>query len=110
MRPFGDNGREAENWSVNMLYPYAGNVSLTGNVSLIGEAITLARLENYHHKGLFVIGFEHSSAKISLDPLINSFDVIARQVMNIGLGERIEEKRKVLCIQNIKCFVVLAGS
>src|SRR5690242_12476373 len=22
-RPFGDNGREAENWSVNLLHPYA---------------------------------------------------------------------------------------
>jgi hypothetical protein len=87
VRPFGDNGREAENWSVNMLHPYAGNVSL------IGDAIKLAKLENYRHKGLFVIGFEHSPAKISLDPLISSFEVIARRVMNIALDERIEEKR-----------------
>jgi hypothetical protein len=28
VRPFGDNGKEAENWSVNMLHPYPGNVSL----------------------------------------------------------------------------------
>jgi hypothetical protein len=34
VRPFGDNGREAENWSVNLLHPYAGNVSL------IGDALT----------------------------------------------------------------------
>lgn len=26
-RPFGDNGREAENWSVNLLHPYPGNIS-----------------------------------------------------------------------------------
>src|SRR5215475_9485889 len=87
VRPFGENGREAENWSVNMLHPYAGNVSL------IGDAIKLAKLENYRHKGLFVIGFEHSPAKISLDPLISAFELIARRVMNIALGERIEEKR-----------------
>src|SRR5580692_10740188 len=30
-RPFGDNGREAENWSVNLLHPYAGNVSTVGD-------------------------------------------------------------------------------
>jgi len=27
IRPFGDNGSEAENWSVNLLHPYEGNVS-----------------------------------------------------------------------------------
>ena len=92
VRPFGDNGREAENWSVNMLHPYAGNVSL------IGDAIKLAcNLHAYPHKGLFVIGFEHDSAKISLDPLIDSFELIAKLVMKIALGERIEEKRKGLC-------------
>ncbi|HSH77531.1 MAG TPA: hypothetical protein VLA19_03255, partial [Herpetosiphonaceae bacterium] len=26
-RPFGDNGLEAENWSVNLLHPYPGNTS-----------------------------------------------------------------------------------
>jgi hypothetical protein len=87
VRPFGDNGKEAENWSVNMLHPYPGNVSL------IGDAIKLAKLENYRHKGLFVIGFEHSPAKISLDPLISAFELIARRVMHIAIGQRIEEKR-----------------
>src|ERR1044071_8843093 len=27
-RAFGDNGKEAENWLVNLLHPYAGNVSV----------------------------------------------------------------------------------
>jgi hypothetical protein len=27
-RPYGDNGREAESWSVNLLHPYEGNVSV----------------------------------------------------------------------------------
>src|SRR5947208_3135608 len=31
VRPFGDNAKEAENWSVNLLHPYAGNVSLIGD-------------------------------------------------------------------------------
>ena len=30
-RPFGDNGKPAENWSVNLLHPYSGNVSLIGD-------------------------------------------------------------------------------
>jgi hypothetical protein len=32
-RPFGDNGREAENWSVNLLHAYEGNVSVIGGLS-----------------------------------------------------------------------------
>jgi hypothetical protein len=87
VRPFGDNGKEAENWSVNMLHPYAGNVSL------IGDAIKLISLNGFANKGLFVIGYEHNPAKISLDPLLDSFEAIARQVMNIEFGERIEQRR-----------------
>src|ERR1051325_6422196 len=37
-RPFGDNARQAENWSVNLLHPYEGNASL------IGDCLKLSRL------------------------------------------------------------------
>ena len=87
MRPFGDNGKEAEDWSVNMLHPYPGNVSL------LGDAIKLTQLKDYSQKGLFVIGFEHSPPKLALDPLLDSFEAIARAVMGIKLGERIEQSR-----------------
>ena len=30
-RPFGDNGAEAENWTVNLLHPYPGNTSSIGD-------------------------------------------------------------------------------
>ena len=30
-RPFGDNDKEAEDWSVNLLHPYPGNVSTIGD-------------------------------------------------------------------------------
>ncbi len=91
VRPFGDNGREAENWSVNMLHPYPGNVSLLGDaLKLLGQ-INLGQINL--KKALFLIGYEHNQAKISLDPLICSFEVIARQVMNIPLGQRVEERR-----------------
>lgn len=86
-RPFGDNGKEAENWSVNLLHPYAGNVSL------IGDAIKLSELGTYNHKALFVIGFEHDPAKISLNPLLDAFELIAQQVMSVHLGKRVEENR-----------------
>ena len=101
IRPFGDNGREAENWSVNLLHPYSGNVSL------VGDAIKLSELNNYRHKGLFVIGYEHDPVKISLDPLIHSFELIAKQVMNIALSERVEEKREHLVHpkhQTLRCI------
>ena len=52
VRPFGDNGKEAENWSQNLLHPYKGNVSL------IGDALKLLDLNNYRHKCLFAICFE----------------------------------------------------
>ena len=87
VRPFGDNGKEAEEWTVNLLHPYPGNVSL------IGDALKLKQLPNYDHKGLFIIGYEHNPAIISLDPIIASFELIAQNVMNINLRERIEEKR-----------------
>lgn len=87
VRPYGDNGKEAENWTVNVLHPYPGNVSL------IGDAIKLLQLPNFRHKGLFIIGYEHNPAKISLDPIIASFELITQNVMKINLGDRIEEKR-----------------
>jgi hypothetical protein len=30
-RPFGDNAKQAENWSVNLLHPYEGSTSLIGD-------------------------------------------------------------------------------
>lgn len=87
VRPFGDNGKEAENRSVNLLHRYAGSASL------VGDALKLQRLDNYDHRGLFVKGYEHNPAQISLNPLISSFEAIAREVMNIRLGDRIQETR-----------------
>ena len=87
VRPFGDNGNEAENWSQNLLHPYEGNVSL------IGDALKLVSLNDFHRKCLVMVGYEHSRPKISLEPLLHSFEVISRSVMNIPLGNRIEERR-----------------
>jgi hypothetical protein len=89
-RPFGDNGKEAENWTVNLLHPYEGNVSA------IGDAIKLCKLSGYHQRAIIVIGYEHQPAKIPLDPLISSFEVIARDVIGIELGPRIVHTKRDL--------------
>ncbi len=90
VRPFGDNGKEAEDWSVNMLHPYAGNVSL------LGDALKLRALDGFTHKGLIVLGFEHDPARISLDPLLDSFESIALHVMRVALTPRFEQARAPL--------------
>jgi hypothetical protein len=100
-RPYGDNGREAENWSVNLLHPYAGNTSS------IGDALKLKTLSNYHHKAVCVIGYEHDPARISLDPLVSAFEKIAVEVVGILLGPRFEETRRGLVHpehQIVRCF------
>jgi len=86
-RPYGDNGKEAGNWSVNLLHPYRGSVST------IGDCYKFLELEARECKAVAVIGYEHYPARIELTPLIKSFEVIAKQVMGIILSERIETRR-----------------
>ena len=82
LRPFGDNGREAEHWSENVLHPYPGNVSA------IGDCIKLVESGFSERKAIIVFGYEHSPPKIEISTAMNSFEVIARQVVNISLGEQ----------------------
>jgi hypothetical protein len=89
-RPYGDNGREAENWSVNLLHPYSGNVST------IGDCYKLAALQCQERKAVVVIGYEHIPAKVDLTPLIESFEIIAKQVARVKLSPRIERRREGL--------------
>ena len=89
-RPFGDNGKEAENWSVNLLHPYEGNQSC------LGDCVKLVGLNIPEKKAVIVIGYEHDPPKISLQPLIRSFEILAKEIMNINLSPRIEERRKNL--------------
>jgi hypothetical protein len=86
-RPFGDNGKEAENWSVNLLHPYPGNVST------IGDCLKLIKYTGPERRAVAVIGYEHKPARINLSPLIDSFETIARNVVRINLSPRIELSR-----------------
>jgi hypothetical protein len=89
-RPYGDNGKQAENWSVNLLHPYEGNVSL------IGDCLKLARLHGPERRAAVVIGYEHTPPEIALAPLLLAFEVIAKQVMTIDLGSRKQTDRSGL--------------
>jgi hypothetical protein len=90
-RPFGDNGKEAENWSVNLLHPYAGNVSV------IGDCYKLLGYTGPERKSVLVIGYEHDPPLVSLSPLFSAFEAVARGVCGIQLGDRSEMcKRELL--------------
>jgi hypothetical protein len=83
-RPFGDNGKPAERWSENLLYPYPGNTSSIGDcLKLIASGFT-------ERKAVIVLGFEHTPPRIALEPAIASFEIIARDVIGIDLGARVE--------------------
>jgi hypothetical protein len=86
VRPFGDNGKEAENWSVNLLHPYSGNVSL------ISDALKLLET-GFPKKCLLVIGYEHNPSKIDLSPLLDSFELIGKEIMHFNLSQRMEFKK-----------------
>src|SRR4030095_1572878 len=60
VRPFGDNGVEAEHWSQNLLHPYPGNISA------IGDAYKLVRHEGSEKRGIIVIAYEHVPPKIDV--------------------------------------------
>jgi hypothetical protein len=81
-RPFGDNGKQAENWSVNLLHPYPGNVSV------VGDCLKLERWEGSERRAAVVIGYEHSPPQVSLEPLFASFEAIASKVVGLHLGSR----------------------
>jgi len=82
LRPFGDNGAEAEHWSENVLHPYPGNASS------IGDSIKLIESGFTERKAIIVFGYEHSPPLIDISIAIESFEAVAKQVVGIELGER----------------------
>lgn len=100
-RPFGDNGKEAENWSVNLLHPYEGNVSL------IGDCLKLQRLGGVERKAVVVIGYEHTPPRIPLAPLLDAFELVATQVVGIRIGRRVQFIQTKLCHPVHQQFVVV---
>jgi len=90
VRPYGDNGKPAEHWSENVLHPYPGNTSS------LGDCIKLLESNLAERKAIIILGFEHSPAQISIDPVIASFELLASNVVGVRLGPRTEEVRRGL--------------
>jgi hypothetical protein len=82
LRPFGDNGAEAEHWSENVLHPYPGNISS------VGDSIKLMESNFTERKAVIIFGYEHSPPQIDIITAVRSFEMIAKQVVGIELGER----------------------
>jgi hypothetical protein len=101
-RPYGDNGKEAENWSDDLLHPYPGNESS------IGDCYKLAELNCRERKAVVVIGYEHTPAKIDLAPLIAAFEAIASESAGIRLSARVECRREGLVHPVHQCVRVFA--
>jgi hypothetical protein len=90
VRPYGDNGKEAEDWSVNLLHPYKGSTSA------LGDCMKLLQLRIPEKKAVVVTGYEHDPPLILIQPLIESFEILAEKIMKIKLGPRETENRKNL--------------
>jgi hypothetical protein len=89
-RPFGDNGLEAENWSVNLLHPYPGSTSL------FGDCLKLSAWQGPERRAAIVIGYEHNPARISLDPLFDAFEAVAGRLLPFKISARCETIRRGL--------------
>lgn len=87
VRPYGNNGKVATNWSRRLLYPREGNESL------MGDALKLRTLPGFHHKALIAICFQEDAPELELEPFLASFELITKDIIKVPLGERIEEKR-----------------
>jgi len=71
---------------VNLLHPYPGNVST------VGDCYKLCELPGQERKAVVVIGYEHALARISLTPLIESFEVVAKHVAGMKVSPRVEAR------------------
>lgn len=89
-RPFSDDERQTEHWSENLLHPYPDKTSA------VGDALRLQSLDATLSKAVMIYGFEHSTPRISLEPAVRAFELIATQVAGVRLGKRIEETRAAL--------------
>lgn len=82
IRPFGDNGKEAEQWSENVLHPYPGNTSA------IGDCLKLINSGFNEKKAIIIFGFEHTPPVLDITIAIKAFEKIATEVVGIKLGEK----------------------
>lgn len=84
VRPYGNNAKEAEHWSQNLLHPYPGNTSS------IGDVFKLMNSELIERKAVIVVTFEQELPNIDLSVLVKCFEEITRNVLQLPIGERAE--------------------
>jgi hypothetical protein len=87
LRPFNDNGRQAEHWSENIIHPYFGTVSS------VGDVIKLLRSGFLERKAIVLMGYKHIPHVIDLEPILLTFELIIQHVVggekfSIKLGPR----------------------
>lgn len=82
IRPYGDNGKEAEHWSENILHPYQGNTSS------IGDCLKLINSGFSERKAILVIGYEHAPPRIEIEVAVRAFELIAKNVVQMRLSLR----------------------
>jgi hypothetical protein len=82
IRPFGDNGREAEHWSQNLLHPYPGNVSA------ISDVFKLLQRQGSESRGIIVVSYEHDPPQIDVSILVSAFELPCRDLLQLPLGDR----------------------
>jgi hypothetical protein len=87
IRPFGDNGVEAEHRSENILHPYPGNVSA------ISDCIKLMNSAFDERKAIIVFGYGHAPPVIKLEVAVNAFEAIARHVVGPEYGFSLGPRR-----------------
>lgn len=86
IRPYGDNGLEAEHWSENILHPYPGNISS------VGDCIKLRQSNFPERKAIVVFGYEHSPAVIELEVASEAFERVAQDVAGPRYGFAIGDR------------------
>jgi hypothetical protein len=65
-----------------VLHPYPGNVSS------VGDCIKLIESGFSERKAIVVFGYEHSPPQIDLTTAIESFEIVAKDIIGIDLSER----------------------
>ncbi len=90
LRPFNDNGSEAEGqWVQNVLHPYPTS---PGANSAIADYVRLQESDFPERKAIIIYGFEHSLPVMPLSITISAFELIARQIVGLNLGQRYEAR------------------
>lgn len=66
-------------------------------MSSIGDCYKLFKLDCIERRAVAVIGYEHDPCQIDLTPLVQSFELIAKNVAQINLSPRVEQECSGLC-------------